>query len=84
MSADGGGVSTFSVDASSVLRQAEIELAAQGPAAIGLRYGLREIRRHLALIGERALVLKDEELTQHLIALCVLWPADQPRGELPE
>jgi hypothetical protein len=62
----------FSVDASSVLQQCEAELDAHGPAAIGLRFGCREIRRHLYAIGQVALRLNDAELTEHLVALSVL------------
>ena len=76
---------TFTVDAASVLKQCECELESQGPAAIGLRFGCREIRRYLGAIASRALALNDPELTQCLVDLCVLKP--DPDGvplEVPE
>lgn len=61
----------FSVDAGAILREAE---NATSDAAIGLRYGLREIRRRLHAIGERAIIVGDNELLHHLAALGVVIP----------
>lgn len=62
----------FGVEAGALLLEAESGLAEQGPAAIGLIYGLGMIRHSLARIAKRVIELDDEILIKEMLHLGVL------------